>query len=299
MKKYIVFAITAYIIFLSCKKTKNDFDASGSFEAEEVIISSEANGTIRQFDLQEGQKLLVGQVIGYIDSTQLFLKKKQLQSQIQALLGKKPDIPAQLASFQEQLKATQREQKRISDLVKVDAATPKQLDDVNAQVSVLQKQITAQQSSLGITSSGFNKEAQPLQVQIEQINDQLLKSRIVNPVDGTVLTKYAEANEMATLGKPLYKIADLSTLIFRAYITGNQLSQIALNQNVKVMTDDGSDQYKETEGTITWISDKAEFTPKTIQTKEERANMVYAIKIKVKNDGMLKIGMYGELKFAQ
>ncbi len=299
MKNYIVFIITATVVLLSCKKTKNDFDASGSFEAEEVIISSEANGTIRQFDVQEGQKLVAGQVIGYIDSIQLFLKKKQLQSQIQALLGKKPDIPAQLASLQEQLKATQREQKRISDLVKVDAATPKQLDDVNAQVSVLQKQITAQQSSLGISSSGLNKDTQPLQVQIEQINDQLLKSRIVNPIDGTVLTKYAEANEMATLGKPLYKIADLSFLIFRAYITSNQLSQIALNQNVKVLTDDGPDQNKETEGTITWISDKAEFTPKTIQTKEERANMVYAIKIKVKNDGSLKIGMYGELKFGQ
>lgn len=284
---------------LSCKKTKNDFDASGSFEAEEVIISSEATGTIRQFDVEEGQKLVAGQLIGYIDSTQIYLKKKQLQSQIQALLGKKPDIPAQLASLQEQLKATQREQKRISDLVKADAATPKQLDDVNAQVSVLQKQITAQQSSLGISSSGLNKDAQPLLVQIEQINDQLLKSRIVNPVGGTVLTKYAEANEMATQGKPLYKIADLSSLIFRAYITGNQLSQIVLNQNVTVLTDDGPDHNKETEGMISWISDKAEFTPKTIQTKEERANMVYAIKVKVKNDGTLKIGMYGELKFAQ
>ncbi|MEP6793150.1 MAG: efflux RND transporter periplasmic adaptor subunit [Saprospiraceae bacterium] len=299
MKKYIVFIFIMFIVLSSCKKTKNDFDASGSFEAEEVIISSEGTGTIRQFDVQEGQKLVAGQVIGYIDSIQLFLKKKQLQSQIQTLLGKKPDIPAQVGSLQEQLKATQREQKRISDLVKEDAATPKQLDDINVQVSVLQKQIAAQQSSLGISSSGYTKEAQPLQVQIEQINDQLLKSRIINPIDGTVIVKYAEANEMAMQGKPLYKIADLTTLIFRAYISGNQLSQIALNQNVKVLTDDGPDKYKETEGKITWISDKAEFTPRTIQTKEERANMVYAIKIKVENDGTLKIGMYGELKFVQ
>ncbi|MGB3079720.1 MAG: HlyD family efflux transporter periplasmic adaptor subunit [Saprospiraceae bacterium] len=299
MNKYIVFAFAIMVVLLACKKTKKDFDASGSFEAEEVIISSEANGTIRQFDVEEGQKLVAGQVIGYIDSTQLFLRKKQLESQIQALLGKKPDISAQLAALQEQLKATQKEQKRISDLVKADAATPKQLDDVNAQIGVLQKQIAAQQSSLGISSSGFTKEAQPLKVQIEQINDQLLKSKIINPVDGTVILKYAKANEMAAQGKPLYKIADLSTLIFRAYISGDQLPQIALNQNVNVLTDNGPDKYRETDGTITWISDKAEFTPKTIQTKDERANMVYAIKIKVKNDGYLKIGMYGELKFAQ
>lgn len=299
MKKYFVFSFALIVIFTACKKTINDFDASGSFEAEEVIISSEATGTIKQFDVQEGQKLEAGQVIGYIDSTQLFLKKKQLQSQIHALLGKKPDISAQLASLQEQLKATQKEQKRIAELVKADAATPKQLDDVNAQVNVLQKQIAAQQSSLGISSSGLTKEAQPIQVQIEQINDQLQKSKIINPVDGTVIMKYAEANEMATQGRPLYKIADLTTLIFRAYISGDQLPQVALNQNVKVLTDDGPDHYKETDGIITWISDKAEFTPKTIQTKNERANMVYAIKIKVKNDGYLKIGMYGELKFGK
>ncbi len=299
MKKYIGFVCAIMVVAIACKKAKKDFDASGSFEVEEVIISSEATGTIRQFDVQEGQKLVEGQVIGYIDSTQLFLRKKQLEAQIQALLGKKPDISTQLASLQEQLKATQREQKRIVDLVKADAATPKQLDDINAQVSVLQKQIAAQQSSLGISSSGFTKEALPLKVQIEQIDDQLLKTKIINPVEGTVILKYAEANEMATQGKPLYKIADLSTLIFRAYITGDQLPQIALNQSVKVLTDDGSGGYKETAGTISWISDKAEFTPKTIQTKDERANMVYALKIKVRNDGYLKIGMYGELKFDQ
>ncbi|HZV68730.1 MAG TPA: efflux RND transporter periplasmic adaptor subunit [Saprospiraceae bacterium] len=298
MKTNILFTITIAFWLIACKKTKNDFDASGAFEAEEVIISSEATGIIKQFDLQEGQELKAGQFIGYIDSTQLFLKKKQLLAQIQALLSKKPDVSAQLATLQEQLKTAEKEQKRISELVKADAATPKQLDDINAQINILKKQIAAQQSSLGITTSGISKEALPFQIQIEQINDQLLKSKIMNPIPGTVITKYAEANEMAVQGKPLYKIADLSSLIFRAYITANQLPQITLNQKVNVLTDDGQGQYKETEGIITWISDKAEFTPKTIQTKEERANMVYAIKVKVQNDGFLKIGMYGELKFA-
>ncbi|MEO6131593.1 MAG: HlyD family efflux transporter periplasmic adaptor subunit [Saprospiraceae bacterium] len=297
MKNILVIALTFFIFLNGCKKAKNDFDASGSFEAEEIIISSEGTGTIKQFDLEEGQKLIAGQYIGYIDSTQLYLKKKQIQAQIRALLGKKPDISSQVGALQEELKATQREQRRFSDLVKAGAATQKQLDDINSQVSVLQKQIAAQQSSLGILSSGYSKESLPLQVQIEQINDQLTKSRLINPVDGTVMAKYAETNEMTTQGKPLYQIADLSTVIFRAYITGDQLSQITLNQKVSVLTDDGPDQYKETEGIITWISDKAEFTPKTIQTKDERANMVYAIKVKVPNDGHLKIGMYGELKF--
>ena len=288
-------ALTSALV--ACKPEKNDFDASGAFEAEEVIISSEASGTIRQLEIQEGQQLTAGQLIGYIDSTQLYLKKKQLQVQIEALLGKKPDIPAQLASLREQLKAAKKEQTRIANLVKADAATPKQLDDINAQISVLEKQISAQQSSLAISSSGYSKETRPLQVQIEQLNDQLYKSRIINPMDGTVIEKYSEANEMASPGKPLYKIADLSDLILRAYISGDQLSKIKLNQTVKVFTDDGAGQFKETEGTIVWISDKAEFTPKTIQTKEERSNRVYAIKIKVKNDGYLKIGMYGEVKF--
>lgn len=297
MKNTIVFTCIMAILFLACEKVKNDFDASGAFEAEEVIISSEATGTIRQFDLVEGEKLTTGQYIGYIDTTQLFLKKKQLLSQIQALIGKKPDISTQLASLRAQLKTSQAEQKRITALLAADAATPKQLDDVNAQVVVLQKQIAAQQSSLDISSSGFSNEAQPYRVQVEQVNDQLLKSRIINPIGGTVLIKYASKNEMTVQGKPLYKIADLSSLIFRAYITGQQLSRITLNQSVKVLTENGDGTRKKTDGTITWISDKAEFTPKTIQTKDERANMVYAIKVKVSNDGLLKIGMYGELKF--
>lgn len=299
MKKFSlqVLAIVSMIALLSCSNKKNNFDASGTFEAEETIISSEAAGTIKQFDIEEGQLLKAGQLIGFIDSTQLFLKKKQLQAQIAAILSKRPDVAAQVASLDEQLASAEKEQKRVSNLVKADAATTKQLDDVNSQIEVIKKQIDAQKSSLGISSEGISKDAIPMQVQIEQTNDQLSKCRIVNPVNGTVLSKYAEANEMAAPGKPLYKIADLRTILLRAYVTGNQLPNLKLNQQVTVLTDDGKGNYKETAGTIMWINDKAEFTPKTIQTKDERANMVYAIKVNVVNDGTFKIGMYGELKF--
>ncbi|MGC4234624.1 MAG: efflux RND transporter periplasmic adaptor subunit [Niabella sp.] len=294
--KTIVLVAVIATMLTACNDKKVSFDASGSFEAEETIISSEATGAIKQFEIEEGQTLEAGQVIGYIDSVQLYLKKKQLEAQVVAILGKKPNIPVQLSALREQLKTTETEKTRIANLVKGDAATPKQLDDINAQIEVLKKQIEAQKSSLNISSDGISKDIMPLQVQIEQLNDQLAKCSIINPTNGTVLAKYSEANEMTAAGKPLYKIADLSNIILRAYITGNQLPQVKLNQKVKVLTDDGKGGYKETEGTIVWVSDKAEFTPKTIQTKDERANMVYAVKIKVKNDGSYKIGMYGEIK---
>jgi HlyD family secretion protein len=289
-------AITMFV-FASCSNDKNNFDASGSFEAEEIIISSEATGTIKQLNLEEGQNLKAGQTIGYIDSVQLYLKKKQLEAQIVALLSKKPDVNVQLAALQEQLKTAEREQQRAINLIKADAAGTKQLDDVNANIALIKKQIEAQKSSLDISSEGINKETGPLEMQIEQIKDQLRKCRIVNPLNGTVLTQYTEENEMASAGKPLYKIADLSHIVLRAYISGNQLPQIKINQPVQVNTDDGQGGFKQSEGIITWINDKAEFTPKTIQTKDERANLVYAVKVKVKNDGTYKIGMYGEIKF--
>jgi HlyD family secretion protein len=295
--RIITLATAVATLLTACNDNKVSFDASGSFEAEETIISSEATGTIKQFSIEEGQTLEAGQEIGYIDSLQLYLKKKQLEAQVTAILGKKPNIPIQLSALQEQLKTTEKERTRVANLVKGDAATPKQLDDINAQIEVLKKQIEAQQSTLSISSEGLSKDIVPLQVQVEQLNDQLAKCKIINPANGTVLAKYAEANEMTTTGKPLYKIADLSNIILRAYITSNQLTQVKLNQKVKVLTDDGKGGYKETEGTVTWINDKAEFTPKTIQTKDERANMVYALKIKVKNDGSYKVGMYGEIKF--
>ncbi len=282
---------------ISCRNGKDDFDASGAFEAEEIIISSEVMGTIKQFDIEEGQDLITGQFIGYIDSTQLYLKKKQLEAQIDALLSKKPNVSLQLASLQEQLKTAEVEQRRMSNLVKADAATTKQLDDINAQIEVIKKQIEAQRSTLEISAGGISKDALPLQAQIEQINDQLEKSKIVSSINGTVLTKFAELGEMTSPGKPLYKVADLSTIILRVYISGDQLPAVKLNQKVKVLTDDGKGGFTESEGILSWINDKAEFTPKTIQTKNERANLVYAVKVKVKNNGTYKIGMYGEVKF--
>jgi HlyD family secretion protein len=298
-KKIKITAILAGVamLFAACSSHQVPFDASGSFEAEETIISAEATGVIKQFDIEEGQTLQAGQVIGYVDSTQLYLRKQQLLAQIGAVLSRKPDVPVQLAALQSQLATAQKEKTRISNLVKGDAVPTKQLDDINAQIEVLNKQIAAQKSTLNISTEGIDKETNPLNIQIAQLNDQLAKCKLVNPVNGTVLVKYAEANEMAAAGKPLYKIADLSNIILRAYITGNQLPQVKLNQKVKVLTDDGKGDYKQTAGAITWISDKAEFTPKTIQTKNERANTVYAIKIKVKNDGAYKIGMYGEILF--
>jgi HlyD family secretion protein len=294
--KYII-PILAVAIVASCKKTEKKYDASGSFEAEETIISAEAAGTLKEFNLSESEELKTGQLIGYIDSTQLYLKKKQLLASINAVLSKRPDVALQLGALDEQLKTADKEKQRMTSLVSSGAGTQKQLDDVLAQINVINKQKEALQSSLKITVNGITQETQPLYVQIEQLNDQLTKCRIINPVNGTVLAKYVEPNEVAAPGKPLYKIADLSEIILRAYISGSQLSQVKLGQQLKVFVDDGAENYKEYAGEIIWISDKAEFTPKTIMTKDERSNLVYAVKIKVKNDGFLKLGMYGEVTF--
>jgi HlyD family secretion protein len=296
MRSIFIIALTA-VIMSSCTKGKNNYDASGTFEAEETIISSEASGVIKEFTIEEGQQLKAGEWVGYVDSMQLYLRKKQLEAQVKAGLSQRPDIATQLGTLKEQLKAAEKERIRFTNLVKADAATQKQLDDINNNIEVLKKQIAAQESSLGIMSESITQQSLPVMIQIEQLNDQLHKCNISNAVKGTVLSKYASVNEMTAPGKPLYKIADFSEIILRAYITGDQLSQIKLNQKIKVLVDDGADKYKELDGTITWINDKSEFTPKTIQTKNERANMVYAIKVKVKNDGFLKIGMYAEIKF--
>ena len=291
--------IVIYSLFVGCSGSKSDFEASGTFEAEGTIISAEATGVIRQFDVEEGQELTAGQIIGYIDSTQLYLKKRQLESQIRALQGRKPNIAVQLSALQAQLQTAQTERTRLEKLVAGDAATQKQLDDVNAQIEVLKKQINAQQSSLKISSDGISDDVATLQVQIEQLEDQLAKHRLTAPQNGTVLAKIAKVNELTTVGKPLYKIADLQNITFRAFVTSAQLTQLKIGQNVRVFADFGEKKRREYKGTISWNSDKSEFTPKTIQTQDERANLVYAVKITVKNDGYLKIGMYGEVNFNQ
>lgn len=295
MKKIFIFLSIA-LGLSSCSGNKNKIDASGTFETTETIIPAEATGVIKVFGITEGQTLKAGQFIGYIDTVQLYLKKKQLQAQIRSTLSQKPNIAKQLASLETQLRAAEKEQARITNLLKSDAATPKQMDDVNAQVETIRKQIEGQYSSLSIQSESIGQQVNPLLVQIEQVNDQLAKSKIINTVNGTVLTKYAEAYEMASTGKALYKIGDLSTLVLRTYVTGNQFATLKLNQKVTVLADYNEGEYKEYEGVIEWISDKAEFTPKTIQTKDERANLVYAVKIRVRNDGYLKIGMYADVK---
>lgn len=288
--------IATLLLFLACKGDYPEYDATGVFEAKEIIISSEATGRLMAFPIEEGQLLEAGQQVGYIDTITFHLRKKQLRAQINALLSKQPSIHTQIAALQEQLQAQQQEQDRIRNLVKAGAATPKQLDDINAQVEIVKKELAARMSSLSISSRSLLQETVPLQVQIEEIDNQISKCIIINPIRGTVLTKYAEENEITTPARPLYRIADLSTLILRAYFTGDQLPGIRVGQEVTVLADAGDGKWKSLPGHISWISDKAEFTPKTIQTRDERANLVYAVKIRVKNDGSLKTGMYAEVK---
>jgi len=295
-KRFLLLPILS-LIFFACGNGNRDFDATGTFESEEVIVSSEAIGKLIRFDVEEGTTLKQDQTVGIIDTLQLFLKKKQLEASIKAVLSKQPDVTTQLAAIQEQIKTAETEKRRIENLVKSNAATTKQLDDVTAQIDLLNKQYNATKSNLTITKQGLQSETFPLKAQVEQIEDQINKSKIKNPVNGTVLTRYAKQNEVTSNGKALYKIADLSTMTLRAYINGNQLGEVKLGQKVKVYVDKGNGEQKEMSGEIYWVSSKAEFTPKTIQTKDERANLVYAIKVKVINDGYLKIGMYGELKF--
>ncbi len=293
--------LTSYLLLTiglaSCGQNGNQYDASGNFEAEETIISSESTGKILQLNIEEGLVLKAGQPVGYIDTTQLFLRKKQLHYSIRALLAKSPDAASQLSTIQRQIETTTYEKKRIENLLKDDAATMKQMDDLTAQGDLLQKQYNALQTSLVIATRSIQSETLPLKAQIEQLEDQIKKSIIINPMEGTVLTKYAERDEVVTTGKPIYKIADLSAMVMRAYISGDQIAEIKLGQNVNVLVDDVKAGSKKYAGVVAWVSDKAEFTPKTIQTKDERANLVYAIKINVKNDGFLKIGMYGDVMF--
>jgi len=282
-------------VTVSCGPSAGDADATGNFEAEEVVVSAEANGKLLKLTLDEGTALKAGQVVGYVDTTQLYLRKKQLLYSIQAIMARQPDASSQLATIEKQLETARYEKKRVESLLKDDAATRKQLDDLDAQIELLQKQYTSMKTSLQITSRSLVSETLPLKAQLEQTDDQIRKSVIASPIDGLVLTKYAEENEMAAAGKPVFKVANLQSLILRAYVAGNQLTSFKLGQNLQVRVDDNQGGFKNYEGMVTWVSDRAEFTPKTIQTKEERANLVYAIKVSVKNDGFLKIGMYGEV----
>ncbi|MBN9313867.1 MAG: HlyD family secretion protein [Chryseobacterium sp. 39-10] len=309
MKKYIV-CISAALLLSACTQ-KMDYDASGNFEADEVIVSAQQNGVLLSYHVKEGEALKTGENVGQIDVSLLKLQKQQAEASIEALSEKTVAPSDQIELVRRQLEVQKaqlaqqlRERTRTQNLVKADAATRKQLDDINAGIDQLKKQIavTEQQLKLNtyntdVQNRNILSEKAPMEKVAAQFQEQMNKGQIINPINGTVLTNFALQGEMQTIGKPLYKIADISTLNLKAYITGAQLPQVKLGQKVKVRIDNGKESYKDYSGTINWISSKSEFTPKTIQTKDERANLVYAIKIGVKNDGFLKIGMYGEVIF--
>ena len=310
MNRYIII-VTAWMILASCNNNKISYDASGNFEADEVMVSAQQNGQLLSFSVHEGDQLKEGDVVGQIDMTVQRLQKEQTEATINALQQKTGSAAeqvkvaqAQLAAQQIQLDNLYHERERSQNLVKADAAPQKQVDDMNAQINQLQKQMAVTQEQIKLYHSNtatqnrsILSEKAPLEKAAQQLQAQIDKGEIVNPITGIVLTNYALKGEMAAVGKPLYKIADTDTLLLRAYITGNQLPVIKTGQQVQVRVDQGEKKYKSYAGTIIWISDKSEFTPKTIQTKEERANLVYAIKVSVKNDGYLKIGLYGEVFF--
>lgn len=284
------------LILSSCKNKKENFDASGTFETTEILVSAETGGKILDFTLEEGQFIQANQIVGYIDSTQMYLKKLQLTESMQALLSRRPNIRKQMAVLEQQIATANMEQKRIENLVKDNAVGTKQLDDAKAQIAVLEKHRLALNSTLTSTDSGISAESKALEIELKQVDDQLQKYRITAPISGTVLTKYAEKGELAAPGKALFKIANMDKMLLRVYVTGNQVTTIKVGQKATVYADFGENS-KTYEGIISWVSSKSEFTPKTIQTRDERANLVYAVKITVQNDGFLKIGQYGNVAF--
>lgn len=308
MKKFPLFVLLFSLG--ACNAGDDRFDATGSFEADEVVVSSQLAGQLLTFNVEEGDTLQQGQVVGTIDAKALDLQREQVQATIRSLSEKTADVTPQVQLLQNQLAVQEaqlrnllHERERTEWLVKADAATGKQLDDLNMQIDVVQRQmrvtrqqIAVQRNATGTQNRAVLSESAPLQKRAAQLEEQLSKASIINTHAGVVTTTYAEPGEVTAQGRALYKIADLSVMTLRAYVTGAQLPDIKLGQAVKVFVDKGRNDYRTYNGAITWISGKAEFTPKTIQTKEERANLVYAIKIKVPNDGYLKMGMYGEVQ---
>nr|WP_314834967.1 HlyD family efflux transporter periplasmic adaptor subunit [uncultured Flavobacterium sp.] len=287
--------LTLFILIslISCSKNNEKADGYGNFEATEVTISAEANGKIDYLKLEEGDILEPNMQVGLVDTTQLYFNKQQLIASKSTVLSKSSNVLSQINVLKEQLKTTLTEQKRIQNMFAENAATKRQVDEVVGKVNVLQEQI----KSVGTQNAPIANEAQSIDIQIEKINDQIQKSKIINPIKGTVLAKYAEPNEVTAFGKPLYKIADISEMTLRVYVSETQLAQIKVGQTVTVKID-AEKEMKSYPGTISWIASTAEFTPKIIQTKEERANLVYAVKVKVKNNGSLKIGMPAEMWIA-
>ena len=275
---------------------RDDFDATGTFEATEVTVSAEANGRILCFDVEEGDSVEAAVPVGAIDTVQLYLQKLQLERQVASARSSRPDVRKQATALREQIAQQQTERRRVENLLKDGAATTKQLDDIDAQWKILQGQLDALLSTLHNNLASIDENSSAIELQIAQIEDRLSKCRIVSPVGGTVLAKYAEAGELAAVGRPLMKVADLGQVYLRAYFTSEQLSSLRLGQQVTVTADFGGDERIDYPGRITWIASESEFTPKSSQTRNSRANLVYAVKIAVKNDGRLKLGLYGEVK---
>ena len=292
MKKVIYIAMA--LLAISCTK-EAEFDAQGTFEATEVVVSSEATGRILNFDIEEGMAIAANQTVGTIDSLQLHLQRKQLVAQQSALLASRPDVKKQVAALREQIAKQKTELRRVENMLRDGAATQKQKDDIEAQIKIMEGQLEAKLSTLDKNTSTINGNSVVLEAQIAALDDRISKCRIISPVGGTVLVKYAEAGELASAGKPLMKIADLKNIYLRAYFTSDQLANVKLGDEVKVVADFGGTERYDYTGRVAWISSESEFTPKTIQTKDSRANLVYAVKIAVENDGRLKIGLAGEV----
>lgn len=295
MKKIYIIASVA-LLLTACGKKEKEYDATGTFEATETTVSAEQSGTLLSFSLNEGDEVEEGREVGLIDTTQIWLKIQQTKATKAVYNSQKPDMEKQIAATRQQLAKAQTEQRRYQELVNDGAAPRKMLDDAVSQVQVLQRQLAAQISSLSTSTDALNKQMAATDVQVNQLRDQLQKCHIYTPVAGTVLEKYVERGEFVATGKPLFKVADTRQMYLRAYVTSAQLQHIKVGQTVKVFADYGNGQRKAYDGRVSWISSRSEFTPKTILTDDERADLVYAVKIAVKSDGYIKIGMYGEVK---
>lgn len=296
LKKYLQISLLVILVGFtmnSCTDGEQKSDAYGNFEATEIVISAQANGELLQFDIEEGDYITAGSLIGYVDTINLVLKKQQLRSQIQAVRSKFSNLDAQVAVFEQQRKNVIRDEERIQKMFEDGAATQKQVDDVQGQVDVIDKQI----KSLETQRQAIIAEQNVIKKQIDQVDESIVKSIIINPLNGVVLVKYVNTFEIVGMGKSLYKVADLREMKLKVYVSGAQLPGLKIGQEVEVLVDKNETEDNSYSGTISWISESAEFTPKIIQTKEERVNLVYAVKILVQNDGSLKIGMPGEVNF--
>jgi HlyD family secretion protein len=294
MKKLIL--LIPISLMFSCGNNEKDYDATGTFEATEVIVSAEQNGALMQFSVREGDSVSANQQVGLIDTVQLYLKARQVGATKFVYQSQKPEVQKQIAATRQQLIKARQDVNRYSGLVKDGAANQKLLDDARSQLQVLERQLEAQTSSLNTSTKSLDAQMGTADVQKLQVADELRKCHVMSPITGTILEKYTEQGEFAAIGKPLFKVADIHNMYLRAYVTSAQLQKVKVGLPVKVYADYGDGERKEYQGTISWISSKSEFTPKTILTDDERADLVYAVKISVKNDGFIKIGMYGEVK---